>query len=441
MWTPEEDELLRAAVDRYGEDWEAIAQEVPGRNKLQCVQRWKKTLRPGLIKGPWKPEEDALLIKVMSEEMEGDWQSVSRRIPGRNAKQCKERWMLNLNPAINHGPWTPEEDSALIELHAEFGGKWSILAKRLTGRTEHAIKTRFLSLQKRAAKMRSWTVDEDRIVLKLFMAASGLNGVSATMKALPGRTKRQVQDRWRYLRENNVSIDDLATSNPHGGVALNDQDLRNLVPHPSLNAFSSAQPTSGAYAGSGFSASDASDERVKSLARRQGSSNPSQPFRHAAKRLEKSASSSSASQKAQAQMGSELLSHAFGSSMQFGSTLLDGSNPSQNDVVMTPMGPVEDPFVAGLINAGLQAPSMFISSSSSTSQNRPSSAAAGTATKSDLARGMQSSSSSSQGGKTLQHNMFSSSFLLPPLSPQPGPGNGEPHPVERQDSFLHRFGT
>ena len=33
-----------------GKNWKAIAEHVPGRNHTQCLQRWRKTLQPGLVK-------------------------------------------------------------------------------------------------------------------------------------------------------------------------------------------------------------------------------------------------------------------------------------------------------------------------------------------------------------------------------------------------------
>jgi hypothetical protein len=482
MWTPEEDELLRAAVERHGDDWNAIADDVPGRNKLQCVQRWKKTLRPGLTKGPWKPEEDALLIQAIREIPEGDWQAVSKRIPGRNAKQCKERWMLNLNPSINHGPWTAEEDAMLIELHAEVGGKWSLIAKRLHGRTEHAIKTRFLSLQKKAARVRSWTVDEDRIVLKQYMFAQNLDGVAATMKALPGRTKRQVQERWQYLRDTYISIDDLATSRAQGGISLTDQDLKNLIPSPSFinssnffdhnnnssshSGMGNAPPVS--MASSEFSSSSSlGDQRIKSLARRpasssttnnNGTSNPgsADKFKHQRKRLEKSGSSSGSQPNRTTRdvgmLGSEIFHQAFVSGgLSFSSSSqmqLEGmssppfssqqqsfqhfsSHPNsaivhvegitQDGATTTSAAsgtPIDDPFVLGLLDAGLHAPSIFPGATGAYAK-RP-----------------------SQAPKTMSHHLpASSSLILPPLSPQPFPTNGtesgRKH-VNRKESF-HRF--
>ena len=43
--------------------WKLIAQQVPTRSHVQCLQRWKKALDPRLVKGPWSEEEDQLLVR------------------------------------------------------------------------------------------------------------------------------------------------------------------------------------------------------------------------------------------------------------------------------------------------------------------------------------------------------------------------------------------
>ena len=53
-WTAEEDEALRAAMaDIVPHRWKLIAERVPGRDHIQCLQRWQKVLDPSLVKVSW----------------------------------------------------------------------------------------------------------------------------------------------------------------------------------------------------------------------------------------------------------------------------------------------------------------------------------------------------------------------------------------------------
>ncbi|RHY33486.1 hypothetical protein DYB32_001603 [Aphanomyces invadans] len=65
----------------------AIAELVPGRNHSQCLQRWNKVLKPGLIKGTWSPDEDALLRHQI--QIHGDQDSWMK---GRAEDDIKKKW-------------------------------------------------------------------------------------------------------------------------------------------------------------------------------------------------------------------------------------------------------------------------------------------------------------------------------------------------------------
>jgi hypothetical protein len=152
-WTAEQDDALRAAVAVHrGQNWKAIAQMVEGRDHVQCLQRWKKVLQPGLVKGMWSKEEDELLLKLMSTSQLKNWAGVAALVPGRTAKQCRERWSLSLDPSINRGPWTQEEDELLIKLHDKLGNCWAQIKGHLVSRTENAVKTRFKTLERARVK-------------------------------------------------------------------------------------------------------------------------------------------------------------------------------------------------------------------------------------------------------------------------------------------------
>lgn len=145
-WTEEEDFLLQQIVPIYNErHWRKISLHMKGRSAIQCLHRWTKILKPGLVKGPWSIEEDEKLKTWIQEKGPIKWAQCAKGIPGRSGKQCRERWFNNLNPNVKKGDWTPEEDDLIFKLYVNYGSSWSKIAMHFNDRTENSIKNRFYS--------------------------------------------------------------------------------------------------------------------------------------------------------------------------------------------------------------------------------------------------------------------------------------------------------
>ncbi|KAH8059080.1 RNA polymerase II transcription regulator recruiting protein [Aureococcus anophagefferens] len=119
-WTQVEDAALCVAVKQHGEcNWKSIAAAVGSRNHMQCLQRWKKVLKPGLVKGNWTRSEDETLarrLEVAARTPTACSASTGRasRASCRSVRECRERWKYCLSP-LAHG----HRDAAGREAYGE----------------------------------------------------------------------------------------------------------------------------------------------------------------------------------------------------------------------------------------------------------------------------------------------------------------------------------
>lgn len=109
--------------------------------------------RGGIKTKPWTHEEDIKLMGLVEKFGVKKWAIISNFLneefsSNRKGKNCRERWNNHLNPSINKGEWTYEEDLKLLLKHKELGRKWSMISKELAGRTENAVKNRWNTLMK-----------------------------------------------------------------------------------------------------------------------------------------------------------------------------------------------------------------------------------------------------------------------------------------------------
>ena len=159
-WTKAEDAVLKELVEKHGNrHWKRIAEafaEKSGtqRSDVQCLHRWNKCLKPGLIKGPWRIEEDQIIRGMIDRYGINNvrWSVIAKMLPGRLGKQVRERWINHLDPTIIKTEWTAEEDANLANLHRMHGNRWKLIAQKIPGRSENGVKNRWHSLKQTQGK-------------------------------------------------------------------------------------------------------------------------------------------------------------------------------------------------------------------------------------------------------------------------------------------------
>ncbi|NXP02416.1 SNPC4 protein, partial [Thinocorus orbignyianus] len=139
-WTKSEDQMLLELVQemRVGSHipYKKIAYYMEGRDSAQLIYRWTKSVDPSLKKGPWTPEEDAMLLAAVKKYGERDWYKIRTEVPGRSDAQCRDRYLKALHCDVKKGKWSLEEEEQLIELVEKHGlGHWSKIAAELPHRT------------------------------------------------------------------------------------------------------------------------------------------------------------------------------------------------------------------------------------------------------------------------------------------------------------------
>jgi pre-mRNA-splicing factor CDC5/CEF1 len=98
VWTNIEDEILKAAVSKYGlQQWARVSSLLARKTPKQCKARWSEWLDPGIRKIEWTKDEDEKLLHL-AKLMPTQWRTIAP-IVGRTATQCLERYQKLLDDA------------------------------------------------------------------------------------------------------------------------------------------------------------------------------------------------------------------------------------------------------------------------------------------------------------------------------------------------------
>jgi len=111
VWKNTEDEILKAAVMKYGTtQWSRISSLLVRKSAKQCKARWYEWLDPSIKKTEWSREEEEKLLHL-AKLMPCQWRTIAP-IVGRTSAQCLEHYEKLLDQAQNKedGTVDPSED-------------------------------------------------------------------------------------------------------------------------------------------------------------------------------------------------------------------------------------------------------------------------------------------------------------------------------------------
>ncbi|XP_043691928.1 cell division cycle 5-like protein [Telopea speciosissima] len=110
VWKNTEDEILKAAVMKYGKNqWARISSLLVRKSAKQCKARWYEWLDPSIKKTEWTREEDEKLLHL-AKLMPTQWRTIAP-IVGRTPSQCLERYEKLLDAAcVKDENYEPSDD-------------------------------------------------------------------------------------------------------------------------------------------------------------------------------------------------------------------------------------------------------------------------------------------------------------------------------------------
>jgi hypothetical protein len=210
-WEAEEDAKLTDAVKRHSKDsWAVLSILVPGRTDKQCRNRWVHTLDPTNRnnKGKWTPQENAMLKKAVQKHGKDCWPAVAAMVPSRTRNQCLQRWVRTLDPAKvkKPGAWSVEEDAYLTEAVKKHGNHWIKVAAMVPSRTNNQCSERWISVLNPAVgkKLGKWLTEEDAKLTEA-VKKHGKHCWVAVAAMVPGRTTQQCRYRWVHCLDPGLS--------------------------------------------------------------------------------------------------------------------------------------------------------------------------------------------------------------------------------------------
>lgn len=97
-------------------------------------------------KSSWSQEEDEVLLNAVSGKSNINWDYIASIDGKHTPKQCRERWLVKLNPEVRRSPFESWEDDLIQSERQKIGNHWSLIAQLLPGRTSCSVKNRWYTV-------------------------------------------------------------------------------------------------------------------------------------------------------------------------------------------------------------------------------------------------------------------------------------------------------
>jgi len=108
--------------------------------------------------------------------------------------KVKAKAQVQKDPKSKRIPWHPDEDTQVLELVDKYGSKWAKIASFLPGRTGKQVRDRYTNKLKPNINKDEWTKEEERIFQQLYNQMG--NKWSKIASFMPGRTEGQIKNRF-----------------------------------------------------------------------------------------------------------------------------------------------------------------------------------------------------------------------------------------------------
>ena len=106
--------------------------------------------------------EDTQLLKLVG--IHGKkWGKVAQHMTRFNARQCRDRYLLYLDPNINREPFTEEEDRLLLRNARTYAYHWYPLARLFDRRTPVQLKYRYYKIHNKQMRDKRRKENEERL--------------------------------------------------------------------------------------------------------------------------------------------------------------------------------------------------------------------------------------------------------------------------------------